>query len=231
MNAHSINPMTGKREQATVAPIDSIDDLANTAPAAHTPRRPTRKTASYMTRAVAGLGMLLYAAFAPQQANSALIDWDVSATPVVADWDAGNLGDELRVTYLVYNTSSLGDANNLIQFSVNAGSNHGVYNATAPSGWTASIFDDSTSFSGSYIPPKSDDIFRIFSYHTQTTPGIASAIAGGGGFPEPFPEKNTIIPIPEPGTALLFLLGGGAYALLKRQHKEPEIPKPDQNYK
>ncbi len=122
--------------------------------------------------------------------------------------------DTLRISYLVQNQSSPGDANNLIQFSVSAGLDHGVYNAYISVGsWTASILQDQTIFSGngSAIPPSGGALFHLFSYNTQTATGTANAIAAGDPLPEHFPSQSVPIPvIPEPMTLALFALGGGA---------------------
>ncbi len=156
--------------------------------------------------------MALFACAFGQKAEASLI-WNITASPIIANWNASNPGDELRISYLIQNQSSPGDANNLIQFSVSAGLDHGVYNASTPGGnWTASILQDQTIFSGngSYIAPNSSDTFRIFSYNTQPATGTANAIAS---FPEgtPFPSQSVPIPvIPEPMTLALFALGGGA---------------------
>ncbi len=125
----------------------------------------------------------------------------------VAPWDVDNeFGyegvDVLGIYYDVQNTSTPGDANNLIEFSVSAGTAQGVYNTTAPSGWTAQIFDDYTLFSGngSYIPPQNilPFVFSIFSTHTNTAQGAANAVAGGLGIPEPFPPLETLVPSEHP---------------------------------
>lgn len=142
------------------------------------------------------------------------LDWEIAVSLAIANWNPLNPGDELRVSYNVQNQSDPGDANNLIQFSINAGSNHGVYNASAPSGWTIAYNNDSTIFSGNgdYIPPSGGATFRLFSYNTNTTTGTATAVSDGFTSDPfiPFPdEKEVPIPvIPEPMTIVLMILGG-----------------------
>jgi hypothetical protein len=172
-----------------------------------------------------GLAMLAsYLPMQPRQANAELL-WELYASPIVADWNPSNPGDELRITYNLFNNSDTGDANNLINFSITAGALHGVYNTTVPSGWTAQIFDDYTTFSGNggYISPGNADTFRIFSYNTSTSLGQANATSVGEGYGNvPFPTLDNItIPgaIPEPSTVSLMLLGAGALLRRKRDDK------------
>jgi hypothetical protein len=159
-------------------------------------------------------GLTALLAYLPmqQRANADLI-WDITIPlNAVAPWDVDNdFGyegvDLLRIDYNVQNQSTGGDANNLIQFSVSAGSNQGVYNTTTPGGsWSASIFDDYTSFTGngSFIAPTFSGTFSIFSTYTNTTTGTANAVArgSGGNLNQPFePPLEVPIPvIPEPTT-------------------------------
>jgi hypothetical protein len=137
----------------------------------------------------------------------------------VAPWDVDNdFGyegvDLLRIDYNVNNTSGIGDANNLIQFSVSAGSSHGVYDAGAASGsWTATINYDNTIFSGGIISPGGANTFSIYSTYTNTTTGTANAVAEGNPIPENFPSQSVPIPvIPEPTTLVLIVGGAGLLA-------------------
>jgi hypothetical protein len=142
MENYSINPITKQKE--------TLDDIALEAPftgiQAKNPSTDGIRKSSYTGRLLAmGIAALLSYLPMQQKANADLI-WDITIPlNAVAPWDVDNdFGyegvDLLRIDYNVNNTSGIGDPNNLIQFSINAGSSHGVYDAGAASGsWTATI--------------------------------------------------------------------------------------------
>lgn len=92
--------------------------------------------------------------------------WSVQTTPGLFDSnEEDGIDDCNMLTYLISNTSTPGDANNLVTFAVPAGSNHGVYLAAAPEGWNTEILPDRTIFrgNGNYIPPNSSSDFYLYS--------------------------------------------------------------------
>ena len=179
-------------------------------------RKPTRLS-------LTGLAMLT--ALMPMKARSELLDWDITSNIYDVENLPTNPGTELYFTYNILNLSEEGDANNLISLTLAAGSNQGVYNATRPTGWTFTIYLDTTVFlgNGNYIPPNDNDNFGLYSIYHNTSLGTANATSEGtAGNPNiPFPQLNNItLPsasIPEPTTLSLILAGAGAYLLGRRK--------------
>ncbi|NCC93657.1 MAG: hypothetical protein EOM10_10290, partial [Opitutae bacterium] len=114
------------------------------------------------------------------QARGELV-WEVLSTPLIGDYDQSGDYTGQEILWLFYNVDNLstpGDANNLIEFSVSAGTAQGVYNTTAPSGWVVTTQENQIVFSGNgdYIPPSGAAGFTIFSTHTNTAQGAANAV-------------------------------------------------------
>jgi hypothetical protein len=227
MENYSINPITKQKE--------TLDDIALEAPSTDRIRK-----SSYTGRLLAmGIAALLSYLPMQQRANADMIydfalddntqptSYQPSNQPLNSDpitlnnglgWNIDSdplpFGGILTIEYFVSNTSNPGDANNLIQFSVSAGSSHGVYDAGAASGsWTATINYDNTIFSGGIISPGGANTFSIYSTYTNTTTGTANAVAEGNPIPENFPSQSVPIPvIPEPTTLVLIVGGAGLLA-------------------
>lgn len=127
--------------------------------------------------------------------------------------DAFAFNNVLTIEYFVQNTSPLGDANNLIRFTVPAGTNQGVYTASSPGAWTIAIYSDETVFAGDggYIAPNSSDTFRLFSYFLSTSVGEAGAVAAGfDSDPNvPFPLHEVLVPSYGEAEVRLLVLGIG----------------------
>jgi hypothetical protein len=139
----------------------------------------------------------------------------VSNRLTVSDYDTNHPGQELRCVYNVQNTSPPDSINNLIQFTLPAGSNQGVYQTLSPTGWSAQVNSNDTVFSGNgnYIAPGDAVNFRLYSYLTATTSGSATAINGD---PEAFNPVMVLVPavnaapVVATGTNLTVALPGGA---------------------
>ena len=108
---------------------------------------------------------------------------DITANSYIGnhDLDLFHLGDELLIQYTVTNTSGSGTKNNMIDFSLPAGCNQGVYDAVVPSGWSFVINDDNTFFNGNgyVIEPSQDDLFKLFSTDLNIHQDYATATAVG----------------------------------------------------
>ncbi len=129
----------------------------------------------------------------------------------IADFDLSDFGDELQIDYLVTNTSSFDDPSNAFKtIEISAGVSNTVYEALAPLGWTASIFEDKTVFSTndslSYIYP--GDIpavsFSLFYENIEMTIGQGLAMTPLGLWTETVPVT---IAVPEPLAIMLLSTG------------------------
>lgn len=152
-------------------------------------------------------GVAALLACVPMQQASAELMWAID-DPTISyseNYDPFNPGHEMRLTYVVRNQSDIGDANNLIHFSLAGISDMRIFGATVPNNWIWSYNTNNHTITfsgnGAYISPNGSGIFRIFSYNTQTADGTANAVAEGNPTPENFPSQSVPIPvIPEPMT-------------------------------
>lgn len=131
------------------------------------------------------------------------LSWTVTVTQSFDDFDEEHPGNECLISYIIRNTSSAGDANNLISYTVPAGTNQGVYIATKPTGWISTKNANDTRFdgNGNYIPPGNQNSFRLYSYSLHVGRGTASAVASDD---DPFPPLTVEVPteVPEPGVGI-----------------------------
>ncbi len=130
-------------------------------------------------------------------------------------------GDELRIDYLVYNTSSFSDPSNAFKtIEILAGRNNSVYDFWVPEGWIADISEDKTVFSTSdssnYIYPGQPlpVVFYLLFDNTALTTGQGQAMTPLGLWADPV--SVNIAEVPEPST--IALLGFGLL-LAKRKRK------------
>ncbi|MDD5706743.1 MAG: hypothetical protein PHR35_12545 [Kiritimatiellae bacterium] len=150
---------------------------------------------------------LLQFLLAPLLATAEL-RWSVQSWRSVADFN-GDPWDESEYVYLLSNLSTPGDANNLISFTVPAGSDRGVYSAAAPTGWDPEILPDCTLFhnNGNYIAPNDSNNFYLYSTLIGTGSGWADGWSDLNG---PFPPFSVQIPaaLPPRLTALASATNG-----------------------
>ncbi len=159
--------------------------------------------------------LALAAADAPAQSH---VSWSVDSVCGYFDWDEDGAVDHTRFTYIVLNTSTPGDANNLVSFTVFAGADRGVWLARHPEGWLADILADRTVFSGNgnYIAPNGEHTFELYSRLTRTAVGVAQAMRSGSPeFPYvPFPTTLAVaVPAHAPPALALARAATNAFAV------------------
>ena len=83
--------------------------------------------------------------------------------------------------YLVTNTSAQAEHNNMVEFSLPAGTNQGIYDAVAPTGWLFAINPNDIIFigNGNYIAPGNQELFELYSTDLNIHQDYATANAVG----------------------------------------------------
>jgi hypothetical protein len=111
--------------------------------------------------------------------------------------DETGIANGSEFIYEVWNTSPSGDANNLVTVTIPAGSGHGVCDTQVPTGWSAEIQPDRTTFCGNgmYISPSGVCLFQIYSTLLGHTNAWAEGESDGHG---PFAPFLVSIPAPVP---------------------------------
>ena len=154
-------------------------------------------------------------------ANAAALNWSVTSHYDIANYTSALPGDEIMISYLVTNLSELGDANGMIEFTVQGGSNQGVFYGTNSNSadWTCQIFDNETTWSGSTITAGGgDNTFYLYAvYLGDPVQGTVSAVADGGGIPENFGNLSAWTNAPEPTSMALLALGVAALGLKRKE--------------
>ena len=137
------------------------------------------------------LALAAYSLHVPMASSE--LNWQIATNPFVLPSHSA-----LRIFYTVQNDSPVGDANNLIRFSIGAGTNVGVYSTTQPSGWVSTIDADETTFfgNGGYIPSNGGGTFSVYSTYLSTSVGEAGALAEGFVSDPfvPFPSHGVLVP-------------------------------------
>lgn len=147
----------------------------------------------------------------------------VSTTTEIANYDPDSPGNELKITYKITNNSPFDLDDGVRQFSINAGSNRGIYQAVGPtSEFNASLGLDNVVFNsaGSFynIKPGQSGEFSIYAHapYLGTTSGTwnstskdNTSLTGSTVVPESIPEPST--------AAALALLGAGVIVTGKRR--------------
>ncbi len=135
-----------------------------------------------------------------------------SSLYTIADFDLVDPGNELRIDYFVRNISTFDDPGNAFEnIEINAGTNHGVYDALIPAGWEAIFYEDKTRFHTAdfehYIyPGEVEPIeFSLFYSNPEITIGLSQAMNPLGIWSDTVLVKIGVIP--EPSTIALLGLG------------------------
>ena len=120
---------------------------------------------------VGGLALL-----ATGYVNGGALDWSVTS-----NYSISPDSTMVALNYLVQNLSVVGDANGMVSFTVEGGSNQGVFSATDTGSFTSQIFDNYTTFTGSVIGADGGNTtFSLYgSYLGDPIEGTASAISSG----------------------------------------------------
>jgi len=238
-SSYSTNPITKQKEPGVLSTIRSIDDLAAQAPTtANTSRSPSRRSYGGLGAGIAALATMAYlGATQPVKAETALT-WNIATQdPVIFNFDTTTLQNEMLLVYNVQNLTdpTLGSGANITKVTINAGQAQGVYSATAPNPeeWTIDMSDPyktvfilNPGYSG--IAPGAPVEFDL--YTTQLgNPQQGSATAQSalyGAFQNP--NNQPWVPVPEPTTSTLALVGAAAL-LRKKVSKICDIAKRNLN--
>ena len=139
---------------------------------------------------------------------------------------------EQRWRYDITNTSTVGDANNMINWNIDVGTNNNVldldyiYNG---SGSITLYLDDTNAGFNGILPPgpawpdnNNNNSIQFYVFTPVDTPpmaGITTATARGIGYNVPFNSVEIQVPsnIPEPTSGLLLLIGAGALAYQRKR--------------
>lgn len=163
--------------------------------------------------------LLLIALLIVPAASAALITMDIDAVCSVSDYDPSESGNELKIEYLVTNTTQSENSDDaLYRILVPAGINQSIYSVHVPDNWVALVRSDQIEL---YTLNSYEDIlcgetksFTIYARNTETEEAEIQAMTSMGDWAIP---ANAYVPngqIPEPATILL--LACGAFALGKR---------------
>jgi len=152
-------------------------------------------------------------------ASAALITMDIDAVCSVSDYDLIDSGDELRIEYLISNTTQSENSDDaLYRILIPAGINQSIYSVHVPEHWVALVHSDNIEL---YTLNSSEDIlcgetksFTIYARNAGKEEAEIQAMTSIGDWAIPV---NAFVPngqIPEPATILL--LACGAFVLGKR---------------
>ncbi len=125
------------------------------------------------SNSVGGFIPIILAAFslAAQQEPA----WTVNTTINPLFMDEDEIADGTEFVYTVSNTSPGGDANNLISFTIGAGSNQDVFNVRSPLGCRVEVCADKTVFGNVCVSPQNSADFYFWTTFQGTAQATASA--------------------------------------------------------
>lgn len=152
--------------------------------------------------------------------HSALITMNIDAASSISDFDLSHTGDELRIDYLIENTtqtSNLDDA--LYRVLIPAGTDQTIYAVQVPDPWVAVITSNQIelyTFNGyEAIQCGESKLFSIFAYNQGQSTEEIRAMTSIGDWAVPDIAYVPNGQIPEPATIGLLACG---ICLLKRRH-------------
>lgn len=151
---------------------------------------------------------------------SAIITMNIDASSSISDFDLSHTGDELRIDYLIENTtqtSNLDDA--LYRVLIPAGTDQTIYAVQVPDPWVAVITSNQIelyTFNGyEAIQCGESKLFSIFAYNQGQSTEEIRAMTSIGDWAVPDIAYVPNGQIPEPATIGLLACG---ICLLKRRH-------------
>ena len=151
---------------------------------------------------------------------SALITMNIDAASSISDFDLSHTGDELKIDYLIENTtqtSNLDDA--LYRVLIPAGTDQTIYAVQVPDPWVAVITSNQIelyTFNGyEAIQCGESKLFSIFAYNQGQSTEEIRAMTSIGDWAVPDIAYVPNGQIPEPATIGLLACG---ICLLKRRH-------------
>ncbi len=166
------------------------------------------------------IALAALALLSPRGANAVPI-MTVGSELLIGDWDDEHPGYEACFAYYLRNVSEPGDINNLLSFSLPAGSDHDVFYVLHGSHFSSvEIEAEQTIFQGLLRPGEGVGI-EVYTYMLTVGADLATALATGGVYPEPFNPVLVDVPrplsaaVPEPGSVMLVL--GGVAAMARRR--------------
>ncbi len=186
------------------------------------------ETGKSKTRMIAAslAGLVALVVASPAYATLVSPSMEIFDATSQGEWNDSNPGNELKVAYLVTNTSEDDDIYEMNKLVIAAGENQGVYDAVAPTDWTFNIDLDETIFNttspSAYIDPvNGQGFFELYStiLDVGQRDAIAYTIANP---PEQFNPVPVDVPVPEPST--MAILGLGLAGLLAKNYRRENSP-------
>ena len=151
--------------------------------------------------------------------SAALITMDIEALCAESDYDLSSAGDELRIDYLISNTTqstNLDDA--LYRILIPAGVNQSIYSVQVPDQWVAVVSADDVelyTLNGyQAIQCGESKSFTIYARNTEKEEAQIQAMTSIGDWAMPVSADIPTGQVPEPTT--LLLLAGGVCLLRRR---------------
>lgn len=151
--------------------------------------------------------------------SAALITMDISSTCIVSDYDLSHPGDELRIDYLIENTTQTGNIDDsLYRILIPAGIDQTIYSVQVPEEWIAVVGSDEielyTLNGYEAIQCGETKLFSIFAFNQGREPAEIQAMTSIGDWAIPVSAYVPNGQIPEPVTFTLLALGA---SLIKRR--------------
>ncbi len=151
-------------------------------------------------------------------ASAALITMDIETICTVSDFDVSAPGSELKIDYLVSNTTlSSNSDDGLYRILIPAGINQSIYSVHVPDNWVALVRSDNIEL---YTLNGYEDVqcgetktFSIFARNTAKEKAEIQAMTSIGDWA--IPVYADIPVVPEPATLLLLTCGA---CFLKRKY-------------
>ncbi len=153
-------------------------------------------------------------------AHGALITMDIGSSISISDFDMSHIGDELKIDYLIENTTQSSDLSDaLYRILIPAGTDQTIYAVQVPDPWVAVITGNQVelyTFNGyEAIQCGESKLFSIFAYNQGQSMEEIQAMTSIGDWATPDFAYVPNGQVPEP-TTICLLIGG--ICLLKRRN-------------